>query len=364
MVRPLTIAADVARRYEEHERALDLAQVARARILTIDAMQRGRQLDIGAAIKELGAPDRVVELVRKAAIPGATAAGNANSGMVGTWRTTAQAFLRSLQSVGVFDALIGNGAVVCPWFNFASLLTAISAGTADTGQSQGRAVRRIAATPQTMAEHMAAAIVVMSADHLREIGPAGLQAVDAELRRGVVRSTDTVALAQLLTGVTPIASAGDPGDDIATLLLALDRDAQSRLVFAVGLDAWAELDSLAEVETPAALRRWPVIPSDAVDANSIVGIVADSILVSDQGIDLDTAEHASLQMLDDDTGDGSPADPVVSQASDSPPVPTSLVSLWQTNSVGLRVQRRFKLDVARSGAVAQVDGITWNSGSP
>jgi hypothetical protein len=69
-------------------------------------------------------------------------------------------------------------------------------------------------------------------------------------------------------------------------------------------------------------------------------------------------------MLDDDTGDGSPADPVVSQASDSPPVPTSLVSLWQTNSVGLRVQRRFKLDVARSGAVAQVDGITWNSGSP
>jgi len=47
----------------------------------------------------------------------------------------------------------------------------------------------------------------------------------------------------------------------------------------------------------------------------------------------------------------------------SVPVPTSLVSLWQTNSVGIRAERFINWGKRRASAVAYLTGVAWG-GAP
>jgi hypothetical protein len=82
---------------------------------------------------------------------------------------------------------------------------------------------------------------------------------------------------------------------------------------------------------------------------------ASDIYFADDGeVAVDMSQEASLQMLDNPTN-----------ASDSPPVATSLVSLWQTNSVGFRAERTLNWARRRASAVAVLSGTHWGEpGSP
>jgi hypothetical protein len=107
------------------------------------------------------------------------------------------------------------------------------------------------------------------------------------------------------------------------------------------------------------LEGVPVITSEHVPEDTygsfVVLVNAGDIYIADEGeVAVDMSQEASLQMLDNPTN-----------ASDSPPVPTTLVSLWQTNSVGFRAERTINWARRRTEGVAVLDGVHWGEpGSP
>jgi HK97 family phage major capsid protein len=101
------------------------------------------------------------------------------------------------------------------------------------------------------------------------------------------------------------------------------------------------------------LYGLPVITSQYVPTDTAGGYVflvnASDIYFADEGgVEVDMSTEASLNMVDNPT-----------QASDSPPVPTQVVSLWQTNSVGFRAERTVNWSKRRPSAVAVLDGVNW-----
>lgn len=88
--------------------------------------------------------------------------------------------------------------------------------------------------------------------------------------------------------------------------------------------------------------------------NMVIAIDASSVGLADDGtVEVDISTEASLQMLDNPTNDT------------STPTATTMVSLWQTNSIGIKVERFINWQKLRTGAVQWYDDINWGSvGSP
>jgi hypothetical protein len=58
-------------------------------------------------------------------------------------------------------------------------------------------------------------------------------------------------------------------------------------------------------------------------------------------------------------------DDAPSGTSTSPPTAATMVSLWQANSVGFKVERRFAMKKLEATAVGKLSGVNWVSvGSP
>lgn len=88
--------------------------------------------------------------------------------------------------------------------------------------------------------------------------------------------------------------------------------------------------------------------------NLVVAINGSDILLADDGnVTVDVSTEASLQMLDNPTNASSTG------------TATTMVSLWQTNSIGLRAEREITWAKARAEAVVYMDDVNWGSiGSP
>lgn len=104
----------------------------------------------------------------------------------------------------------------------------------------------------------------------------------------------------------------------------------------------------------------PVIVSEYVPAGIVILANASDIYIADDGqVTVDASNQASLQM------DTAPTNASGSLGATDPsvPVPTSLVSLWQTNSVGIRAERYINWTKRRPSAVAYLTGVAWG-GAP
>jgi len=98
----------------------------------------------------------------------------------------------------------------------------------------------------------------------------------------------------------------------------------------------------------------PVIVSEYLDnsAGSAGGIVilanARDIWLADDGqVTVDASREASLQMMDNPTNNS------------ATPTHTSMVSMYQTNSVALRAERFVNWAKRRTSAVSWLDAVTW-----
>jgi hypothetical protein len=92
----------------------------------------------------------------------------------------------------------------------------------------------------------------------------------------------------------------------------------------------------------------PVITSEYVPAGIVVMANANDIYFADDGgFSVDLSREASLQMLDNPTNDT------------VTPTATSLVSMFQTNSVAFRAERALNWAKRRSTAVAYLANVAW-----
>ena len=100
--------------------------------------------------------------------------------------------------------------------------------------------------------------------------------------------------------------------------------------------------------TGGRLFGMPVIASDYCPATNVVLVNASDVYLGDDGqFTVDASEEASLEMSDAPTGDS------------GGPTATSLVSMFQTNSVAIRAERIINWMRRRTQSVSYLTGVDW-----
>lgn len=184
-----------------------------------------------------------------------------------------------------------------------------------------------------------------------------------------VAASAGVSPASITNGVSAITSSGIAGDDVRADIGGL---------WAAGIAANLPLTSAVYITTPAialalslmtnalgqpefpgftmnggSLLGVPTITSNYVPAGTFILVFASEIYLSDDGnVTVDASREASLQMLDNPTNASSDG------------TPTTMVSMFQTNSVALRAERFINWSKRRTTAVALLEDVAWGGTVP
>jgi len=105
--------------------------------------------------------------------------------------------------------------------------------------------------------------------------------------------------------------------------------------------------------TGGTLKGMPVIASNYVGTNVVLLNASDIYLGDEGGVQVDMSREASLQM---DNAPGT-QDALTGTG-------TSLVSMFQTNSVAIRAERIINWKRRRPSAVAYLTGVSWGGEVP
>jgi HK97 family phage major capsid protein len=256
-----------------------------------------------------------------------------------------------------------------------------------TQEGAGKLVTSAAFSYVSVGYHKVAAIAVLTKELIRLSSPSADTLIRNTLANAIVRTIDdsfidpsfaavtNVNPASITNGLTPQTSAGTSADnartDIANLVetyLAANKTVDG-LVFimppTLALVLSLMRNSLGQKEFPditangGFLEGFPVITSQHAAnssgaGNLVVLVRAQDIFLADDGnVSVDMSEQASVQMSDT---------PTVNSTTGTG---ASLVSLWQTNSVGIRAEREITWTKARTDAAVYMDDVNWGSvGSP
>ena len=191
-----------------------------------------------------------------------------------------------------------------------------------------------------------------------------IERMDTDFIDPAVAAVANVSPASITNGVASIASSGDTADDVRADLLALWATAMAANLPAtsaayittpqVGLSLGLMRNALGQQEFPGInmnggiLEGVPVITSNYVPAGTFILVFASEIWFSDDGlVTVDASREASLEMLDNPTNDS------------VTPTPTTVVSMFQTDSIALRAHRFINWSKRRSQAVAWLHAVSW-----
>jgi HK97 family phage prohead protease len=255
------------------------------------------------------------------------------------------------------------------------------------GEGAGKPVTSAAFSSISVTFAKVATIAVLTKELVRLSSPSAEMLVRNMLANAIIKKIDTsfidpafaavanVNPASITHGLVALSSAGTSADnartDLAKILKQYLEANQNPtgLVFIMPPTLAMVLslmrNSLGQKEFPditatgGMLEGFPVITTqhaanESGAGNLVIAVRAADIFLADDGVvSIDASEQASVQMSDapsinSTTGTGA-----------------SLVSLWQTNSVGIRAEREITWTKARSTAVVYMDDVNWGSvGSP
>lgn len=239
-----------------------------ARILT---QARGVATTARQLAANTRATDRVVSILK--ADPGMVSApgGSPESwgGAFLAYENLAAAFLASLVNADAFDAAL-------PFMRRAPLKSRVLASSvAATGyvvaEADAKTIAELNLSSEALATIKAACVIVTSIDLLKLGGAVASQLFNTELRNGIAKATDLAFVSGLIAETTPTASGDDVMTDLATLLTAIDGDAQSKYFIAMEPD-----NAKRMVATPGV--NGAAFPDMTPSGGTVCGI---SIVVSD-----------------------------------------------------------------------------------
>ncbi len=293
-------------------------------------------------------------ILQKTAVTGGTLA---DWSSIADYQNISAAFLESLRSESVFDAVLNGGMIRAPLRSRGFSITTGITGAVPSERSV-KPISSLVLAQQLLEPQKASAIIVVTRELMDFPGASTLFA--AELTRGVVAATDSNFLAALLAATTPTASAGATLANIVTdldvLLSAVTTSATSRLFY---VTSPANMKSLmVKANTAGALvfpnlgisggELWPgitAIASDQISSSAALLLDATALIGNADIIVPDNSDQTSLQM---------------ETAPDSPPTAsTTLLNLWQTDNRALRMERFFGFTVMRASGVASLSGVAY-----
>ncbi len=316
---------------------------------------------------------QLVQVVRAAVAGGGTESGEWGAELVQADSRYTGDFIDFLYSLSVIDRL--------PLREVPANVTIKGQDGAATGywvgQSKSIPVSKADFFNVNLAPLKVAALAVVSKELLRDSSPAAEKLVrDALVEASAQRVDQTflsadaavagVAPAGILNGLTPITSAGPDVEDViadvkalyATFIAAknaggLQFIANQSLSKALGLmqNVLGNFAFPGLSATGGTLLGDPLAAGDNVGAGNLILLKPSDIYkIGDRGVEVSLSTEASIQM--DDASNG---------ASDTPTAHTGVVSMFQTESVALKVVRPLNFAKRRASAVAYVGNAAYGT---
>jgi hypothetical protein len=210
------------------------------------------------------------------------------------------------------------------------------------------------------------AIVTLSNDLLKFKAPYAMELLNEELGHAITIATDVVAAGILLDGISPTASTNNARQDVAAGFAGINLGQGSKPLVVTTPAVAKDLALQGQTEGPPAFPDIVIpgggsicgVPLISCDALSNYGSYGDLLLVidasqiaGDSGVVVaSAATSGSIQMLDGGLG--------------SPSEGAQMVSLFETDSTALKLERWFSLVRLRSTAVAAIKHCAYGVGSP
>ncbi len=376
----------IVRAQPQLEKGIGFARLARCK-----ALAKLDQIPAYEVAKQLYPEHRdLQDLLQKAAVAsGTTTASGWASNLVNVSAVFADfvEYLRPLTIIGRFGT---NGIPSLRRVPFRTILASQTAGTTGywVGEGQPKPVSKPTFGSTYLLPYKVAAISVATMELLRDSSPS----VDAILRDDLARAVaaridedfmdpqkgaDSVSPASISNGVTPINSSGRDADsarnDVATALsawLAVNNVPSSGVWVMAGVTALQLsllYNALGQREFPSiemtggTFQGLPVIVSEFIgkttdsptEGRDVFLVNAQDIWFADDGgIDVAMSSEAALQMDDAPTNASGPS-----------VTATSMVSMWQTNSVAFRAERTVSWARRRTESVQQIAQVEWGEAS-
>lgn len=225
-----------------------------------------------------------------------------------------------------------------------------------------------------------ATIAVLTNELIRFSNPSAERLVRDGLAAAVIERADidfidpnktavaNVSPASITNGATAIPSSGNTADDVRADIQALwapfiaARNAPRNAVYIMDSSTALALslmqNPLGQSEFPGLTMNGgtfmgvPVVVSDYLPVSSAGGMVvlvnASDIWLADDGqVTIDSSREASLQMLDNPTNNSATG------------TPTTMVSMFQTNSTAFLAERYINWARRRASGVAYLTGVNW-----
>jgi hypothetical protein len=303
--------------------------------------------------------DRVKGILQKAAVSGGSTGDATWAGALTAYQTISAGFVESLRSISAYDAMLSSMRRIPPYTRAAIVTTGASGAL--TAEQKWKVISKLSLSADNIAPLKSVVVLVITEELLR-FSTAGTDRLFAdELRSAVAQATDVPVLSALLTGITPGTSSGNARHDVATLLSAVPLKALSRPMFLTSPTVLAQMAALhgdsgpvfADLSVPSGFISG--IPTVGVDSLTNYGGHGDHLLLVDcwqcagesDVVTIDGSVQADVQMSDAPT-DGA----------------ADMVSLFETNAVAIKCERRFAFARLRSSAVAALKTVTYGAGSP
>jgi hypothetical protein len=332
---------------------------------------------------EMYGPDSaVVGEFTKANVPaGTTVSGNWAANLVGTDTNAVAAFLEYLRPMTILGrfGIGGVPALRSVMFN-TPLITQTGGGAGYwVGEGKAKPLTSLNFARTTLAPTKVANICALTDESIRYSNPKSDMIVRDSLAAALRERLDIdfidpaktavtgVSPASITNGAATVVSSGDDADDIRLdirSLYAKFAAANNPVSSGVWIMSSNNAIALAMMTNPlgqsefpgmsmagGTLIGMPVIASDYITKamNIVVLVNASDIFVADEGdIAIDASREASLEMSD------APA-----HNSGTPTGATSLVSMFQTNTVAIRAERIINWMRGRTQSVAYLTSTDW-----
>lgn len=318
---------------------------------------------------------QIVEVVKAAVIASNTTTDAALIGNEGGWADFVE-FLRPRTIIGRFGQ---NG---IPGFTRIPFRVPLITETGESvaywvGEGKAKGVTKPTWGRTEMNPLKVATIVVATMEQLRDSSPSAEVLLRDSIVKAVAKAQDqafidpanagsaNVKPASITNGLTAVVSSGNDGEAVR----ADAKAAMGKFVLAnnpltsgvwvmsatTALSLSLMTNALGQPEFPGltlnggTFMGLPAITSQYA-GNYVALVNAEDVYFGDEGeVAVDMSTEASLEMMDNPTGDSVAATPVAAE----------LVSLWQTNSVGFRAERTVNWMRRRTSAVALITGVAW-----
>lgn len=350
------------------------------------AMARyGDQSETVAVLK--GMQERGFDKIEKAEVPaGANISGNWADALVGAETSAFADFVEFLRPMTILGKFGTNGIPALRRVPFrVPLITQTGGGEGYwVGEGKPKPLTSFGFSRTTLDPLKVANIAVLTMEMVRDSSPSAEAIVRDQLAEALAQRMDIdfinpaktasagVSPASITNGADDIAASGTgDADDIRTDVRSLMQkfvDANNPLSSGVwimpaglALSLSMMVNPLGQPEFPGLTANGgtffglPVIVSEYAGANYLSGSIvvlvnASDIYFADEGgVSVDMSREASLEMLDSSLQGSAVAD--VNG--------TSLVSLWQTNSVGFLAERTVNWARRRDTGVTYLTGAAW-----